>query len=692
MEKSGSALPVSADLASSRRGVHPLQSVIRHKWIAFWVVAAASVAAVPVLTKLRRPVFYAEAILMVSPVTKTLEDREAQLPRYTEYVNQQAMMLSREDVALAALDRLGENRSRWQRPEESARDAAVRLSNSLRVTRVPETSYLTVGLEGGEREGLVEIINAVTKAYLDHSKGQSLAGVDTRTEVLTRRVVDIQEEIRTKTDQISRWCKELGVPGMESTMLNPLVMETERAQREAEGKRVQAEARQAGVVARYKVLRAAEADRSTLAPDPELQEIRGVLLAKKSELKAKLFGLTPAHEGRKAVEAEIADIEAELDREEKAAHERQTRAAIRKLEEAEKNDLAVSQAEVAQAKRYEEVVAKETAELNEKLIRTYPEAQGVLAEVERLRRQLGLVQERVDALRLETFAPGFVQLVMPAALSEVPGGRRTLKAVGLLGGATLFLIFALPVGLDLIRNRVIHETDVEGPVLTLSTWDGNKDRDPAVADQLRRLALALDRERRLHNRSAFVFTSVLPGAGTTQLVLDVARELGDFGVMTLAIEANALKPDPKYGANGHPGLGAGMTKGIRASEMVIPADRFLPDRIAVGPTEGRTTLPGLERIDSFLGQVLGRYMAVLIDAPPILKSADAEYLATRGQPVVLVVEADRTPFADLDRAKRILNQSRANVVLTVLNRARSRKETEQKAMAAPETSGRPLGG
>lgn len=684
MQRPLSTLPHSEDAAVFRRGVHPIRSLLRHRWVALAIVGVMAVVAIPVLVKLRRPLFSAEAMLLVSPTTKTVgEDRESQVPRYTEFVNQQLLLVAREDVALEALDRLDQRRSSWQGAGESVADAAARLSSSLRVARMPDTSYISVTLEGGAQEGLLEIVNAVLKAYLDRARGQALSGTDTRTEALGRRAADLQEEIRGKMDQLARSAKELGVPGSESSMLSRWIEEAERTSREAQGRRVAAEARLGGLEARYQVLLDANAsDRTVLIPDPELLQLRTVLMGKKSVLKSKLFGLTPAHEGRIAIEAEIREIDAEIQREEKAALERQIRAAKGKVEEAKANELVIAQAELAEAKRYEQVVVEEMATRRDKILRLYPEAQAVQQEVDRLRRQHASVQERLDAVRLETQAPGYVRLAMPASLSEVAPGRRTLKGLGLLAGITLFLAFAVPVAMDLVRDRVRGESDVEGAVLSIPLWKGAREKDPVVGDQMRRLALALDRERRLHNRSTFLFTAVLPGAGTTQLVLDITRELGEFGVSALAIEANALKPDPRYAANGHPGLAAGMSKGIRASDMVNLSDDVYPDRIAVGATDGRTTLSGLEKIDSFLGQVLGRYMAVLIDAPPILHSADAEFLASRGLAVVLVVEADQTSIRALDRANRILRQAGATVILTVMNRVRDWSDQGDKSAVA----------
>lgn len=673
---------VAIDAAFDRRHVHPVQSLIRHKRIAIAVVAGIALLGIPVMAKLRRPVHRAESMIMVSPTAKSLGgDRESFLPRYAEFVNQQMLLVAREDVSLETLNRLGDRRTLWQRPGESVQDAAIRLSASLRVERVPETSYFAVSLDRGSPEGLLEIVDAVVKAYLDRAKNESLSGVDIRTDALSGRVTQLQEEIRVKTERLSGLSKEMGMPGIEPAVLGPIIGENDRAHREAQERRVLAEARLAGLEAKYKALMLAKPG-GPLVPDAELLQLRTVLLARKNELKAKLIGLTPAHEGRKAIETELVEIDNELQREEKAAMERQNRTARTKLEEAKDNELSAAQAEVAEAKRYEQVVAQNMATQKEIILRLYPEAQATQQDLERLRGLLGAVQERLDGVRLETHAPGYVQLAMPASLSEVSSTSRMIKGLFLLGSVALFLAFAVPVTLDLTRDRVRGSIDVEGPVISIPMWRGNPERDTAVGDQLRRLALALDRERRLHNRSAFVFTSVLPGAGTSQLVLDIARELGEFGVSAVAIEANALKPDPRFSVNGHPGLATGLSGGVRISDMVNPGDERFPDRISVGPTEGRTTLTGLEKIDSFLGQALGKYQAVLIDAPPILQSADAEYLASRGQAVVLVVEAERTPLSELDRANRILRQAGTNLVLTVMNRVRLWKEQGQPTTVA----------
>src|SRR5688572_23148997 len=112
--RSGSS-PVAGESPSPRRTLRPLQSMIRHRWVALALAAAVGAAAIPVVAKLRRPVYRAEAVFMVSPATKSPgEDRESLLPRYAEFVNQQLLLVTREDVCIEALDRMGSARSAWQ--------------------------------------------------------------------------------------------------------------------------------------------------------------------------------------------------------------------------------------------------------------------------------------------------------------------------------------------------------------------------------------------------------------------------------------------------------------------------------------------------------------------------------------------------------------------------------------------------
>ncbi|MBI4566719.1 MAG: hypothetical protein HY716_18740 [Planctomycetes bacterium] len=663
----------AASASEAHRRVGVFASLRRHKLAAFLMVVLVAAAAAPLLLHMNRPTYTAEALLLVSPTAKNLAaDRESQLPRYQEFLNQQLLMLAREDVALEALDRLGDRRSVWQRPGESLRDAAGRLSASLVTARVPETLYITVALEGDRPEGLIEIVNAVVDAYLERNRGPGLYGAEGRTDVLQRRVAELKEEIRAKTDRLARWAKDLGIAGLESETIPPVLQEAELAMREAQARTIRAEASLAGLAARQEILETVDPGfeaRNQLAADVELTGIRTVLLARKAELKGKLLGLTNEHEGRRAIEAAMAEIDIELERAEKETLERLRDGIVHRHEARMKEERLALQAELDQAKRYEQSVTEKAGALIERTVRVYPEVQGLRQDVDRLRRQLAAVQDRIDSMRLETQSPGYVHVVAPASLAETPPWRRLLKWAGAFAALALFLAFAVPVLLEISDRRVQNSADIEGAVLSLPDW--KRRGGTFVEDQVRRLALLLERERRLNQRTRVVFTSARSGGGTSQLVLDVARELGTLGVRALAVEVNALKPDRRFaGPNGQHGLADALAGAAPMSSVVVPADDRFPDRVATGAAADRTNLAHCGNLDAQLRQVADRYDMILIDAPPLLLSADAEYLASWAGGVVLIVEAARTSLADVERANKVLRQAGANVLMTVVNRVR----------------------
>ncbi len=663
----------------AERRINLLLSLRRHKLLVILILLAVGGAAYPILQRLRLPVYRTEAILLISPVAKTLgEERSAELPRYDEFVKQQRLLVAREDVTLDALDRLGERRSLWQGRGESNREAALRLSRALIVEQIEETLYISVGIEAPRPEGLAEVVGVVVDAYLARVRGQIYYGVDDQLAVLTKRMADLQEELDSKSGLLARRTRELGAVGHAPGTPNPALLEAERALNEARVRRIQAEARLLALAEKHEVLKRLDPTLEVLdivGASPELSGYRSILQARKNELKGKLLGLTAEHEGRRALEAAIADIDAELGRAEKAMLELARSSVVGRGNARMAEERLNLQAEVDQAKRYEQILVAENGSLLEKMVRHGGEAQMLLTEVERLRRQLAAAQDRADAMRLETQAQGYVHVVAAATPPEAPRAPKLLKWITLFVLGALFLAVAVPVLVDARDGRVRSPEDVEGSVLWLPVR--KRRTESFVRDQARRLAQTLERERHMNRQVRIVFAAVRSERESSWLVLDVARELGAIGVPALAVEANTLKPDPRFaGPNGHAGLAAVLSGRAPIDHAIIPAEGDLPDRIPAGETDGRIRLAGSGNVGEMLGQMAPRYEFVLIDAPPLLLSADADLVAGSGDGVVLVVEVDRTLREDVKRAREILRQVGTPVILTVVNRLRSRPGLE----------------
>jgi Mrp family chromosome partitioning ATPase len=174
-----------------------------------------------------------------------------------------------------------------------------------------------------------------------------------------------------------------------------------------------------------------------------------------------------------------------------------------------------------------------------------------------------------------------------------------------------------------------------------------------------------------------MFTSPKPGGGTTTMVLDLAHELGQLGLRTLAVEASARKSDPRYLAGSEPvaspapaGLMAALLGHGEVDASIVPASGRSPDRLPLGPPPEDRRLPGMDRIGVVLQHLLTRYDLVLLDAAPLLLSADTELLVPRVEATVLVVEAGSVSRGEVKRAGHVLSRLDPAAVGAVLNRVR----------------------
>jgi Mrp family chromosome partitioning ATPase len=192
-------------------------------------------------------------------------------------------------------------------------------------------------------------------------------------------------------------------------------------------------------------------------------------------------------------------------------------------------------------------------------------------------------------------------------------------------------------------------------------------------DLMRRMAGSLIREQVENGTHVFAFSAVKPGAGSSEMVLALARTLTALGYPALAMEANAFKPDPRMrvGAADMPGLAQCLTGEASLAECIIPAAGDLPARIWVGDTGDRRHLDRLDRVSEVAAGCKADFRFVLVDIPPLLLSADAEILASNLQHLVMVVEAGGITGGELRRAGRQLERVAPAAVGAVVNRVQA---------------------
>ncbi len=637
---------------------------------------------------------------------------------YRSFVQQQVFEIGNPETIIEALKLLGPKAALWQLPGETDQHAAERLLEFLKVEWVPDTFLITVSLQGTQARGLDQIVNAVVDAYLSRQERQELSGADTHVKLLEQRKSDLQGQVNGERAELGQLAQELGVSTFVATATDPY-------NRKLSDANLALEREQSNLIIEQAHLAALEAEDSHPA-DADVNALAQKILlddrdvaAQKSELGSRresiflqLQGLAPSHPGRPVLEREIANIDEEISLIDGKAM-KQARAVLLGTRTADIHDRIISaKLRVDQAERARDGIEQEVATLKTSVAAfgaKYNHALALHEQYENHLKALSEIDDRIEVLRLQSQSPGVASLELPAQVPDKPeGGKRKVIAGFSIVLAMLFGVL-LPTLVDLTDSRVRSSKELES-ILQMPVLGSTLGLDTAsVRDTLRRIALSIIRERRQAGTRVFVVTGVTAGAGTSSLTLALSNELTELGTSTVAVEANAGCPDIRF--QKQPANGAGRTpissnglsqatgrplhsvgEGAVAerssfavcAHTIVGRSESLPDRIAICQHQKHDRL-AMKCVREVLELGLQSHDVVLVDAPPILTSADTTMLVQNPAGVIVVVRAERDHIPEVTAAIQELNRLSPPVVGVVL---RGDRWTDSGATARVESKRR----
>lgn len=204
-------------------------------------------------------------------------------------------------------------------------------------------------------------------------------------------------------------------------------------------------------------------------------------------------------------------------------------------------------------------------------------------------------------------------------------------------------------------------------------------RSPA-AEAFRTLRVNIQFASPDHPLRTILATSTSPEDGKSTTIANLAIALAETGATTLLVDADLRRPSlhTLFGAPNDAGLTSLMltaaTPGATAidpasvplQETAIPNLRLLTSGPAPpNPAE----LLASRRMADLLTLLAGQATYVLFDTPPVIAVADAAVLAPRVDGVLLVVRAGKTRRDLAVKARKALEQVKANIVGVVLTDA-----------------------
>ncbi len=552
--------------------------------------------------------------------------------------------------------------------EEMLRKPAEDLAGSIQSALIKDTYLMNVSLEltmdKRKLMPLDEIVNAVVKVYIDKSKSTTFyTNKDVRMALLNARREQLMKKINRRMTLRTVIAQELGVTTFSENTVNPfdsLLLDTKRAKDVAERDLIVA--RSAKLVfedeqghENREALEAASAE--IVANDPTLNTLKGNVNLRRTQLLKEVSGLEDNHPLKKNIDRELKEADEELNR----GTQEVTRRVGRMLILQRKNDVAKAKG----------IVDGINQQINENQAKAkqfslkYNLALGYSNEIARFQAQLEEIELRKDKLMMEIYAPGMAR-PESWALPAIQGKGGWKKMAGITVVASFLIGLILPIAIDLLKfklsgqirsvNQVQNILGIR-PLAGLYEPNDNISRRLIMGDIKRRLAIALEREHQLQGTRLFMLTSVNVGAGVTSVALELALEFGDLGVKAVVVEVNAAKPDRRYhGDHLQTGLIDLITGEGVLAEVIAKADGLLPDRICIGGYHVHSHLFGYAKLREILVELRRLYQVILLDAPPILSSADPEFLAAMAEHTLLVIRARDVTIGELKRAMSILEK------------------------------------
>ena len=270
-----------------------------------------------------------------------------------------------------------------------------------------------------------------------------------------------------------------------------------------------------------------------------------------------------------------------------------------------------------------------------------------------------------------------VAVVVTPATLPTSGSRAGVPIV-----LTLGLLAGLAVGIcaawlwDRLSDRVRHAGELEErtglPVVAqVPRWPST--RAPLHGEGLARESIAYVAAR-LASMAAngsgrtIVLTSPRAGAGTTSVACGAAAALAAQGKEVVLIGANheGLLPEQLLGVAASPGLRE-LLAGRCSLEQALQPTGLPHLRVVAAGEPGDIEGPlELEQMPLVLSRLDARAL-VVIDAPPLLGSADSLRLAYHADLVVLVGDLTSGTRSDVQQALALLGEMRARVAGWVSN-------------------------
>jgi capsular polysaccharide biosynthesis protein len=616
----GQPPPIPVPVPDQSGNLDLLDSLYRHWMLALCVFLAIAVVGTMWSVNAMRPVYQAETTIYVPPDLGKDDSAPAtaDIP-YPTLVNQQIMTILHYDTLSEAIQQLARKGVPWKLKGETEGQSVDRLRAALDVQRVPDSFEISIEMMSAEPATAATIVNTVAQSFLDERNRPDTPGRVNRAAALDLEKATLEKELQKQLDLRGKLSESLQVVNLHKSTTLPddeVLLQMHQALAAAHRKRIEAEAQlQAGAATV-----ATEAERLAGA-DPAVNAATTNLLAKQFELREKIKTMLPAHPVRKQAEADLATIDAEL----KTGPGNK----IAKLTAQLMENLR-SQAE--ESRRIEadltQEIALESSGIPD-MQRSLGQAELINGDIARIQDHLNRVNGDIEQLNLRSASEGALRVFSVAQAPTVPLKNQRFKALAITFAMALVLALGLPVVLDMADSRIYDPATIERilgfPVVGMTIVRTSK-TEPFADEHLRRLVAGI--ERGIAEGARTVLLTGLKQSVPQSVIADLSRSLTDRDI-DVVVRSGRRNADPD----------------IR-------------------------TIASVNGTGVALAGELDSNSVVLMDAPALVFSAEAERLAAEADMTLVVVQAGSNTRPDLVRGARLLERLNVAAVGIILQDVR----------------------
>jgi capsular exopolysaccharide synthesis family protein len=588
---------------------------------------------------------------------------------------------------------------RESKPAPAGEDILGLVTGNLAVRALSNSRLIEILYDSTDPRVAASVANGLTAAFIQQNLESHRRTTQQTGEWLTRQMEDVRIKLEKSEAQLQAYA---GTAGLLYTAEKDNVAEIKLRQLQEELSKAQAD--RVNWQSKYERVATASPDSlPEVLDDAILKDYRVKLSDLRRQLAELSSTLTPLHPSVHKVEAQVAALEAERDRE-------------------RANVIHRIQNEFESAQRRERLLAGSF----EAQARLVTEQAGQATHYDILKREVDNNRQLYDSLLQHVKEAGIASALHASNVRVVDPARPPIRPykpsvylnslLGLFAGGSFGLVFIVlreradrsihapgetSAYLDVpelgvipaaaaarSRNLAYYEQsrgaetkkaekeNRKSPV-ELATWKG---RPSVLADSFRStLASILNLGEKGDRPRVIALTSANPGEGKTTVASNLALALAEIGRRVLLIDADLRKPrlHQVFNLSNAWGLSDLLdgTKPPEGSEAMVVGTSYgglyvLPAGSAPSSVSNLLYSP---RALELLQRMRQEFDMVLIDTPPMLQMPDARVLGRLVDGVILVVRSARTTKETAAGASQRLAEDGTRVLGTVLNEWDPRK-------------------